>query len=797
TGGSSPYTYSVVAGSGSVNASTGVYTAPASSGSATVRVTDNLGSTSDATITINAALQISPTSQTLTPNQTVTFSTLGGVSPFTYSIQSGVGSINSGNGLYTAPGSSGSAVVKVTDSLNNTSTANVTITNVLTISPASTVFLPTNGSTIFSATGGTPPYTFSCTNAGSTIDSAQGDYSAPATAGSDTCTVTDNVSATSSSNITIYNPLTLSPTSVTMAINTTQSFAASGGQGALTFSLVSGGGSINSSTGLYTAPGVAGSAVIAVTDSIGNSLQANILVVSTLTITPRNIFLAVGSTVNAYQATLGTSPYTFSVVSGGGSVSPTTGVYTAASTSGTGVVKVTDAVTNTDSTNVYHVVPVDIKSSWGYHMCALYASAQYSNYKVKCWGYNNSGQLGLGDTNNRGDATTELGYGLPFVDLGTNKFAKKIAVGWLHTCAILNDDSVKCWGSNTYGQLGYGNTTARGNASGQMGDNLPTVSLGTGRTAKEIYAFGYRSCAILDNNTAKCWGRNITGQLGQGNVTNYGSGAGQMGDSLPAISLGTGRTAVKLAGTESTTCALLDDGTLKCWGLGSSGNYSGTNFTFYGELGLETNNKTWGNAAGQMGDTLPTVNLGLTAGQTITDIQGGRYTYCAVISTGAVKCWGRNTYGQLGIDSTTQKGDVAGTMGASMTSVIGVSTGASLAMQRYSSCIVTTAGTAKCFGRNQVGQLLQGNTTSIGTAAGQMAAMANMNFGTGRTVKKMAGGYYFGCAILDNDRIKCWGPTTGGVGSVSTGAILNGTTTNTNLGDAAGELGDNLPYVNH
>lgn len=797
SGGSAPYTYSIFSGSGSVNASTGAFTAPASAGTTTVRVTDNIGNTSDATVTVNAALQISPSSQTLTPNQTVTFSTTGGVSPFTYSVFSGVGSINSASGLYTAPAGSGSAVVRVTDSLGNTSNANVTITNVLTISPASTVFIVTNGSTIFSATGGTSPYSFSCTNAGSSIDPQLGDYSAPATAGSDTCTVTDNVGATSSANITVYNALTLSPTSVTLAINGSQTFTATGGQGALTFSLVSGGGSINSSTGAYTAPATAGTSTIAVTDTLGNSLQATITIVSSLTITPRDIFLPVGSTVNPYSATLGTSPYVFSVVSGGGSIVAATGVYTAAATGGTGVVQVTDSVSNSNSTNVYHVVPVDIKSSWGYHMCALYSSAQYSNYKVKCWGYNNSGQLGYGDTNSRGDAANELGYGLPFVDLGTGKFAKEIAVGWLHTCAMLNDNTVKCWGANTYGQLGYGNTTFRGNTSGQMGDNLPTVNLGTGRTAKHIYAFGYRSCAILDNDTAKCWGRNITGQLGQGNITNYGSGAGQMGDSLPAISLGTGRTATMLAGTESTTCAVLDDGTLKCWGLGATGSYSGTNFTYYGELGLETNNKTWGNAAGQMGDSLPTVLLGLTGGQTIVDIKGGRNHYCAVISTGAVKCWGRNTYGQLGIENTNNIGDGAGEMGGNLVSAINIANGTSLAMQRYSSCVVISGGTSKCFGRNQFGNLLQGNATTLGDNAGEMTALAQMNFGTGRTVKKMATGYQFGCAILDNDRIKCWGATTGGVGSVGTGALLNGVTTNTSIGDAAGEIGDSLPYANH
>ena len=76
---------------------------------------------------------------------------------------------------------------------------------------------------------------------------------------------------------------------------------------------------------------------------------------------------------------------------------------------------------------------------------------------MKCWGYNDNGQLGYGDTNNRGDGPNEVGDFLPTVDLGTGKKAKQISAGFRHTCAVLNDDSVKCWGSGGYGQLGYGN----------------------------------------------------------------------------------------------------------------------------------------------------------------------------------------------------------------------------------------------------------------------------------------------------------------------------------------------------
>ena len=96
---------------------------------------------------------------------------------------------------------------------------------------------------------------------------------------------------------------------------------------------------------------------------------------------------------------------------------------------------------------------------------------------MKCWGVNQYGQLGLGDTENRGDGADEMGDNLPGVDLGTGRTAKALSVGKYHTCALLDDDSVKCWGSNWYGQLGLGDTENRGDASNQMGNKLPVVNL--------------------------------------------------------------------------------------------------------------------------------------------------------------------------------------------------------------------------------------------------------------------------------------------------------------------------------
>ena len=99
------------------------------------------------------------------------------------------------------------------------------------------------------------------------------------------------------------------------------------------------------------------------------------------------------------------------------------------------------------------------------------------NSSIKCWGLNDSGQLGLGDTNKRGDEPNEMADYLPAVDLGSGKTARAITAGDSHTCAVLDNASLKCWGKNDSGQLGLGHTNNRGDEPNQMGDILPAIGL--------------------------------------------------------------------------------------------------------------------------------------------------------------------------------------------------------------------------------------------------------------------------------------------------------------------------------
>ena len=272
---------------------------------------------------------------------------------------------------------------------------------------------------------------------------------------------------------------------------------------------------------------------------------------------------------------------------------------------------------------------------------------------VKCWGHNGRGQLGYGDTQSRGDGADEMGDNLPTVDLGLGRSAKFIASGGEHTCAILEDGGVKCWGRNDEGQLGYGDIQHRGDGAGEMGDNLEAVYFTP--TVKTIAAGRTHTCALLYDGSVKCWGGNTKGQLGLGDTQNRGAGAGEMGDNLPTVDLGPGRSAKSIATRHEHVCAILDDDSVKCWG----GND-------YGQLGYgDTQNR--GDGAGEMGDNLPSVDLG--PGRSAKFISASKLHTCVQLDDGSVKCWGGNNYGQLGLGNTQNRGDAPHEMGDNLTAV--------------------------------------------------------------------------------------------------------------------------------
>jgi alpha-tubulin suppressor-like RCC1 family protein len=338
--------------------------------------------------------------------------------------------------------------------------------------------------------------------------------------------------------------------------------------------------------------------------------------------------------------------------------------------------------------------------SGSHHNCAI-----LDNDQLKCWGYNADGQLGLEDSANRG-VDSALGDALPPVNLGTGRTAKALALGETHTCAIVDTDRVKCWGSAYEGALGYGDDLDRGAVPGTMGDDLPAVDLGTGRTAKAIAVTSYRTtCAILDDDKVKCWGINQGCGLGNGNgdVLSYGFGHGTMGDQLPYVDIGVGRTALAIAADGYTVCVLRDNGTVKCWGNNSNG-----------QVGIDSTAWSIGCSAAEVGDA-GIVSMG--AGD-VTAIDVGAAHACALRSNGEVKCWGHNGSGQLGVGNTTELRvpSAALSLGSGFVP-------RAIALGGYHTCAISNQNRVKCWGEGSTGQLMNGFFSDVGSEPGQMGSV--------------------------------------------------------------------------
>jgi alpha-tubulin suppressor-like RCC1 family protein len=327
----------------------------------------------------------------------------------------------------------------------------------------------------------------------------------------------------------------------------------------------------------------------------------------------------------------------------------------------------------------------DLTDASGEHTCVV-----NDDGTLRCWGRNNVGQVGVGSTVNIGDAAAELGNALAAVNLGAGRTAVEVATGTTHTCALLDNGAVRCWGSQTYGEIGTGGTVTIGDQANEVGNDGvdPVVNLGAGRTAVTIDAGDGFTCAILDDGRVKCWGNSAGDRLGFTPATNRGRDNALMGDNLPAVDLGVGRKAIDLSTGFGHTCALLDNGDVKCWG-----------FNNYGQLG-QGDTVGRGSAVREMGDYLRPIALG---GGIVVDVGAGYDHSCVLFIDGKVKCWGRNDSGQLGYGNTTQLGDASSEMGASLPFVnLGTGrTAVALRVGAYHTCAQLDNSTIKCWGYSQ------------------------------------------------------------------------------------------------
>lgn len=369
---------------------------------------------------------------------------------------------------------------------------------------------------------------------------------------------------------------------------------------------------------------------------------------------------------------------------------------------------------------------------------SLHTCAVVVDGAVKCWGYGAEGQLGNGGTS---DSTTA-------VEVTGVRGATALAAGYYHTCALVADGAVKCWGHNLHGQLGTGysivSSTTAVNAIGV-----------TGATA--LVAGVEHACVLVAGGKIKCWGFSGYGQAG----ADYFRTVIYEPRELDGIG-----DAFALAAGDRHTCALIAGGTLECRGdnyFGQLGNgkfisnptpVNVTGVSGATALAAEGGHsctlvaggavKCWGdNGSGQLGngsrrDSPTPVNVTGVSGATVLAAGGGHT--CVLVAGGAVKCWGDNASGQLGNGSTTISPtavDVTGVIGAT----------ALTAGVRHT-CALVAGGVLKCWGDNTYGQLGNGSLTDSVTAV-------DVSDVSGTTA--IAAGGFHTCAVVAGSAVKCWG----------------------------------------
>jgi alpha-tubulin suppressor-like RCC1 family protein len=318
--------------------------------------------------------------------------------------------------------------------------------------------------------------------------------------------------------------------------------------------------------------------------------------------------------------------------------------------------------------------------------------AVMGNGTVQCWGDDGSGQLGDGLRVDR--ATPAAVPGL----VG----ASAVATGAAHTCAVLADGRVACWGDNRYGQLGDGSLRRR----------LSPVEVRGVSSAVSVSAGDHFSCALLRSGRVRCWGGNANGELGNGETSLHRY-------RTPVLVRGLA-SAVQLSSAALHSCALVAGGKVKCWGSDT-----------YGQLGYVTpyavtvrgiasatavasgggalpgniaeNHSEFSCAAGFRAAELPVPVRGMRGA---TDVVAGVQHACAIFNGGSLACWGDNRAGELGTGSVSRSSPpvaVGGIFGAT-----GVAAGGNFGSDH--TCALLATGEIRCWGDNRYGQLGNGST---------------------------------------------------------------------------------------
>nr|BFD59306.1 hypothetical protein CKG001_14130 [Bdellovibrio sp. CKG001] len=327
--------------------------------------------------------------------------------------------------------------------------------------------------------------------------------------------------------------------------------------------------------------------------------------------------------------------------------------------------------TDVDSANTYKYVAAGSRST-----CAIRADD-----KLFCWGYNVNYQLGDGSATNRN---------LPTAIDATESF-KMVAVGSKHGCAITMTDSMKCWGTNNYGQVGDNGVTTRNlPVAVYGGDTYKFVTVNDDSTTSTARGF---TCAITMSNALKCWGANMLMQIADpGLVARY----------LPTVA-DAGTNYIDVRNSASRACGITQSGALKCWGnlIGDSSPHSAYAY------GSGNANHMFSQKMIPVLDSTFT-SLSLFGSENMTDAASGT---CG-LSSNKLFCWGSISiaYGPFGDGSETHARRPAPVMLDPNTNYSYISR-----KRHYDGCAVTSTGQMKCWGVNSVGEL--GEAAAIGQSA--------------------------------------------------------------------------------
>lgn len=315
---------------------------------------------------------------------------------------------------------------------------------------------------------------------------------------------------------------------------------------------------------------------------------------------------------------------------------------------------------------------------------------------VRCWGNDSDGQLGDGTTKSDGSPVTVSGI----------SDAVAVVLGGTHACALRAGGTVNCWGSNQYGELGDGTTVSPRSTPVTVSGLSSAITLAAGSR---------HTCALKPDGSVACWGLNQYGQLGDGTTTGPRT--------IPVVASGL-TNVVSLAAGESHTCALRANGTVACWGANSDG-----------QLGDGTT----------LSPRRTPVTVGALSG-VVSIVAGARHT-CALKANGSVACWGLNQYGQLGDGTLNSPGNTPGIV-SGLNNIVAITAG------NDHNCALKASGVVVCWGRNSAGQLGDGTTTTLQLIPVQVVGLTN--------VMSLAAGDSHTCALAAQGGTQCWGANASG-----------------------------------